>query len=95
MKVFTFAVLAVASTQPLLACDLCSVYAASEAQGSGKGFYGGVAEQFTHFGIVQEDGREVPNDADQYIESSVSQLFAGYNFSRRFGLQFNATCGTG
>ena len=31
-----------------LACDICSVYAASEAQGgSGEGLYGGVAEQFT------------------------------------------------
>ena len=31
-----------------LASDICSVYAASEAQGgSGEGFYGGVGEQFT------------------------------------------------
>src|ERR1041384_2039130 len=90
MRILTFAVLLAASARPLLACDLCSIYAASEAQGGGKGFFGGVAEQFTHFGTVQEDGQELANDADQYSESSVAQLFAGYNFNRRFGVQFNA-----
>ena len=83
------AVLAAACAQPVAACDLCSVYSASEAQGGGRGVYAGVAEQFTHFGTVQLDGQKLSNDADQYIDSSVSQLFAGYNFNNRFGLQFN------
>ena len=70
-------------------CDLCAVYAATEAQGgSGKGFFAGVAEQFTHFGTLQDNGREIPS-AGQYLDSSVSQLFAGYNFNNRFGLQAN------
>jgi hypothetical protein len=76
--------------QPVFACDLCSVYAATEAQGgTGKGFFGGIAEQYTHLGTLQEDGQKVENTVGQVIDSSVSQVFAGYNFSDRFGLQLN------
>ena len=83
-------VLAGACVQPAVACDLCSVYAATEAQGgSGVGFFGGVAEQYTYFNTLQMDGREVPNDGNQYLRSSLSQVFAGYNFSQRVGVQFN------
>jgi hypothetical protein len=38
---------------------------------------------------LQEDGHEVPNTINQHINSSISQVFAGYNFNDRFGLQFN------
>jgi hypothetical protein len=73
------------------ACDLCSIYSATQARGEiGKGFFGGVAEQYTHFGTLQEDGREVPNTVNQFMDSSISQLFGGYNFGERFGVQFNA-----
>ena len=83
-------VLAGACVQPAVACDLCSVYAATEAQGgSGVGFFGGVAEQYTYFNTFQIDGREVPNDGNQYLKSSLSQVFAGYNLSQRVGVQFN------
>jgi hypothetical protein len=72
-----------------MACDLCSVYAASQAQGEiGAGLFGGVAEQFTHFGTVQQDGQKIPGQG-QYIDSSLSQVFAGYNFNNRLGLQLN------
>jgi hypothetical protein len=53
------------------------------------GFYGAVAEQFTYFGTVQLDGNEQPNPTDQYLESSITQLVAGYAFNERFGLQLN------
>jgi hypothetical protein len=73
-----------------VACDLCAIYAATEAQGgSGKGFFGGVAEQYTYFNTLQVDGHDVSNEGDQYLKSSVSQVFAGYNFTERFGVQFN------
>jgi hypothetical protein len=89
MKILISVVLAGACTQPVLGCDLCSVYAATEAQaGSGKGFFGGVAEQFTHFGTVQEDGHKVASEG-QYIDSSVAQVFAGYNFNNNVGVQLN------
>ena len=72
------------------ACDLCSVYSATEARGDlGKGFFSGVAEQFTHFGTLHEDNHEVSNEVGQYLDSSISQIFAGYNFNDYIGLQFN------
>ena len=88
MKKFVFAVLGAACAQPLVACDLCSVYAANEARGEiGKGFFAGVAGQFTHFGTLQEDGHKVPNDAHQSLDSSITQVLLGYNFNERFGVQ--------
>lgn len=51
--------------------------------------YFAVAEQFTHFGTVQIDGREVPNPSGQYEDSSITQLVAGYNFTPRFAWQVN------
>jgi hypothetical protein len=90
MKFSVSLILAAACTQPVTACDLCAIYAATEAQGgSGKGFFGGIAEQYTYFNTFQVDGRDVPNVGNQYINSSVSQVFAGYNISDRIGLQFN------
>ena len=90
MKFSVSLILAAACAQPVTACDLCAIYAATEAQGgSGKGFFGGVAEQYTHFNTYQVDGRDVSNVGNQYLNSSVSQVFAGYNFTDRIGLQFD------
>src|SRR4051794_16042114 len=89
MKILVSTVL-VAVAQPVFSCDLCAIYSASQARGEvGQGPFAGVAEQFTHFGTVQVDGHEVANPSGQYLNSSISQLFAGYNFNERFGLQFN------
>jgi hypothetical protein len=89
MKILINAVFVAACAQPLAACDLCAIYSATEAQGgSGAGFYGGVAEQFTEFGSVYEEGHKVASEG-QYIDSSVSQLVAGYNFNNRFSVQLN------
>ena len=90
MKILVPAVVAAVCVQPVAACDLCAIYAASQARGEiGRGVFAGVAEQFTHFGTVQVDGHEVSNPSGQYLDSSISQVFAGYNFNERFGLQFN------
>jgi len=90
MKILIPAVLAAVCAQPVSACDLCAIYAASQARGEiGRGAFAGVAEQFTHFGTVQVDGHEVSNPSGQYLDSSISQVFAGYNLNERFGLQFN------
>src|SRR5947208_5715524 len=53
------------------------------------GFYGAVAEQFTHFGTVLVDGHEVPNPTGQYENSSITQLVAGYTVNDQFALQLN------
>jgi hypothetical protein len=76
--------------QSVAACDLCAVYTAAEAQGSsGTGFLGGAAEQYTWFNTLQIGGHDAPNEGDQYLESAVTQVFAGYNFNNWIGMQFN------
>jgi len=68
-KNLSLAVLTVASATSLWACDLCAVYSAHESRGElGRGFSAGVAEQFTHFGTMQQDGQKVPNDAHQHLK---------------------------
>lgn len=90
MKIFVGAILAAVCAQPVFACDFCAVYAATEAQGnSGKGFYGGLAEQYTYFDTFQEGGHDRPNPDSEHLNSLMSQLFAGYNFNDRVGLQLN------
>lgn len=90
MKFCYFSILAVACAQSVSACDLCAIYAASESRSElGHGVFAGVAEQFTHFGTLQEDGKEVPNRDDQFLDSSITQLLLGYNFTERFGVQLN------
>lgn len=72
----------------VLACDLCSIFASTQASGkTGKGFYLGVAEQFTRFGTLQNNGQVVPNTVDQYLNSSITQMFLGYNVNSRVGVQ--------
>jgi hypothetical protein len=51
--------------------------------------YFAAAEQFTHFGTLQLDGREIDNPTGQYLNSSITQLVAGYSFNPRFALQIN------
>jgi hypothetical protein len=38
---------------------------------------------------MQQDGVKVPNDANQSLDSSITQVLLGYNFTERFGVQFN------
>src|SRR4029077_8422830 len=54
------------------------------------GFYTAVAEQFTHFGSLQFDDREVANPTGQRLDSSITQLVVGYDINEWFALQFNA-----
>ena len=89
MKKLISAVLVGVLARPALGCDLCAVYAATEAQGgTGQGVFAGVAQQFTEFGTLQDNGQKIASEG-QYIDSSVSQVFAGYNFNNRFSVQLN------
>lgn len=83
-------VLSGAMSVPVLSCDLCAVYSAAQSRGElGKGAFVGVTEQYTHFGTLQFDGDGLPNVAGQYLNSSISQFFAGNNFTERVGIQLN------
>jgi hypothetical protein len=73
-----------------VACDLCAIYGAEEAQGlSGEGFFGGVAAQYTYFHTFQSGGHNTSNPDGEYLNSVASQVFAGFNLNERLGLQFN------
>ena len=54
-----------------------------------KGWYGAVGEQFTRFGTLQLGGEEVANPTGQYLNSSITQIVAGYQINNRFALQIN------
>src|SRR5436305_1921698 len=100
MKAFIiFASVLLSAPVAIRACDLCGCYTpqletmpAMEPAASSQwwnGFYGAVAEQFTRFGTVQVDGREVSNPTGQYENSSITQLVAGFGINDRFSLQLN------
>lgn len=82
------AVLTAVGLQSVDACDICSIYSANEAQGGGKGFFAGTAEQFTEFGTLLDNGHAVAGNGE-YIHSLVAQIFAGYNFNKYIGVQLN------
>ena len=90
-KYFVPILLTAVSLAPAYGCDLCSIYhvAAAEAR-PGHGFTFSVAEQFTHFGTLQEDGERVPTPTHQSMNSSVSQMVLGYTFNDWVSVQFNA-----
>ncbi len=77
------------------ACDFCGCYTPQvesmpKEKVSLTGFYTAIAEQFTHFGSLQFDDREVANPTGQRLESSITQFVVGYGINDRFALQFNA-----
>ncbi|MFO1520019.1 MAG: hypothetical protein U1F57_10210 [bacterium] len=75
---------------PAWACDFCSIYMSNQAAtANAKGFYFGVAEQFTHYGTLQLNGSQVPNPLGQYMDSSITQFVAGYGVNDYFGFQIN------
>ncbi len=100
MKIIYLLVALLVLTSRAVACDLCGCYTPQlETMSSTEGFayerswfrgaYGAVAEQFTHFGTVQVDGREIGNPTDQHLDSFITQLVGGYSFTSRFALQVN------
>jgi len=91
MKAFSLvSILGGAFATSVSACDICAIYSAAQAHGEiGKGPFLGLAQQFSRFATVQVDGHEIPNEAGQYMNSWVSQVFVGYNFTERIGVQFN------
>ena len=87
---FSATILAAAFAPPVMACDMCSVYAAIQAQGGGsKGFFSGIVEQYTHYSTLQNNGQKVDNIYGQYLDDSVTTVFAGYKLNERLDLQFN------
>ena len=72
-----------------LESDICAIYTATEVMEGQSGFRLGLAEQYTHFGTLQLNSEEVSNEIGQFLDSSITQVVAGYQFNQRFGLQVN------
>jgi len=77
------------------ACDLCGCYTPQlesmpKEKASMIGLYTAIAEQFTHFGTLQFDDREVANPSGQRLDSSITQFVIGYEINDRLAVQFNA-----
>lgn len=72
------------------ACELCAIYSANNARGeSTGGFLFTISEQFTPFRTTQFNGEEVHPANPDYLDSSITHLVPGYNFSPRFGVSLN------
>jgi hypothetical protein len=74
---------------PAHACDLCAVYTAGMAHGETSGWYAGIFEQFTRYDELRDEGHVIHDDAGQYLDSSITQLFVGYGATDRLSLQLN------
>ena len=74
-------------TAPSRGCDLCAIYTTTEGPKTHTGPEIAVGEQFTHFGTLQLDGQRVTNPADEYLDSSITQILLGYRIVPRFGLR--------
>jgi hypothetical protein len=74
---------------PLAACDLCGCAIANHPWDPRTGLFLGAAEQYTDYGTVQSNGHELRNRDDQFLHSSITQLYLGYNLTRYFGFQVN------
>jgi hypothetical protein len=76
-------------------CDLCGCYTPQvealpqDEMPEHHGMYGAIAEQFTHFGTLQTEGREIPNTSDQRLDSAITQFVAGYDLTPGLALQVN------
>lgn len=87
MKALLASLLLAAAAAP--ACDLCGTTLIQHPWDPRAGFTIGASEQFTRMGSLYQDGREIDNDADQKLDSSITQIFLGYHFTPTLGVQVN------
>jgi hypothetical protein len=89
MKIYTIGCF-LAGAVAVPACDLCSIYNVDAAEGTrNKGFSVSMAEQFTRFGTLQDEGHHVSNPVHQYLNSSISQIVLGYTVNDWATVQFS------
>ena len=62
------------------ACDVCAIYTATEMRESRAGVFAGMAEQYTTYGTLQNDGHQVANPAGERLNSFITQFVGGYTF---------------
>lgn len=69
------------ATVPSLACDVCAVYTIEEIGELRLGPRIAVSEQFTRFGTVMDESEQVPNPSGEFLDSSITQVVAGWRFT--------------
>lgn len=75
---------------PVVACDLCAIYRASDARGQySSGWSLTVAEQFIPYRTEQFDGVEFNRPNPDHLDKSMTHLVVGWNFHERAGLSAN------
>ena len=79
--------LLVALVRPAAACDLHALRTASAIEDDTPGLRLGVGEQWTHYGTLQDGDDEIANPDDQRLDSSITQIVAGYRFTERVGAE--------
>jgi hypothetical protein len=73
---------------PARACDICAVYTAVELGRGRVGIRVGAAEQYSRFATLKSGTDTVPNPGEK-LDSSITQVFLGYNFTPDIGVQVN------
>ena len=89
MKLPLLATTFVLITSLAQACDLCACALPSIRLVPKAGWHGGIAEQYTDYGRLQDSGRGIANPFGQYMHSSITQIYGGYDFTDTFGVQLN------
>jgi hypothetical protein len=79
--------LLVALVPPAAACDLHPLRTASAIEDDTPGLRLGIVEQWTHYGTLQNGDDEIANPDDQRLDSSITQVVAGYRFTERLGAE--------
>jgi hypothetical protein len=89
LALFALPAILIVRAEPATACDLCAIYTATQLRENHTGFRLGVGQQYTRFGTLQRGGEKVPNPANEWLNSSITQFLLGYNFTPRIGVQLN------
>lgn len=72
------------------ACDTCGLYCpAGQSDEITHGWLFGMSSQYTRSGTIIDGGLETTNESGEYLSSSLTQVFAGYDFSSRVSVQVN------
>ncbi len=81
-------VAALSASTSARACDLCACELPALRLDSRPGWHAGAASQFTEYGRLQDSGHRISNSADQFLHSSITQIYAGYGLSDSLSVQF-------
>lgn len=87
-RLFIFVCLIVLCPTLSWACDICVLHQhPSENNYFEKGVYAGLFEQFTHFGKIKSSTTTLHNENDEFLDSSITQLYGGYYVNKQLGFQ--------